>query len=74
MQREGGLAQRDFEGQGPHTWYREIQTESRCPKANKKHLKMFSELKSLALPTVWTGSHQVGDQPNFFHLEVKDRE
>lgn len=45
------LAWRDFGGQGPHTWCREIQTENLCRKANKKHLKMFSGLKNTEKPS-----------------------
>lgn len=30
--------------------------------------------KTLALPNAWTGSHEVCEQPNLFHLEVRDRE
>ena len=48
--------------------------EASVPKPVRDILKSSQSLKTLTLPNVWTGSHQVCDQPNFFHLEVKDRE
>lgn len=44
------------------------------PKPVRDILKCSLSLKTLTLPNVWTGSHQVCDQPNFFHLKVKGRE